>query len=111
MSKEYYSMIESIVIEEYERLLKLVQSYQQSLASYPKGKLVYKVRRGKEYLHLQWREGVRVHTKYVHHHSHDQLDELREQIRKRDKLLEKIKITKQKIKSLEKGFKMPKKDT
>lgn len=49
-------MIESIVIEEYERLLKLVELYQCNISGYPK-------RRGKRYLHLQWREGHKVHTK------------------------------------------------
>ncbi len=54
-----------IVSEEKRRIEKMISAYEQELLSLPKGSLVSKTVKSKQYYYLQYREGKKTVSSYV----------------------------------------------
>ena len=59
------SVLDEVLIEEYERCERIKQFRLNKLSELPQGYLSRKVIKGKEYYYLQWREGKKVVSQYV----------------------------------------------
>lgn len=58
-------MIIDILEEEFERLQRMEKSYQEKIATLPKGSIQYKRINGRKYPYLFFREGNQVKSKYL----------------------------------------------
>lgn len=74
------SILDEVLIEEYERSERIKQMYMEKLRDLPKGSLSRKIISGKEYYYLQYREGDKVKGEYV---QNDQVELLQKQIEDR----------------------------
>ena len=72
-----------VLKEEYSRSLRFQSSILKELSTLPKGYISVKKINGKERYYLQVREGIRVKSKYI---SSTQINELRNQIERRNEL-------------------------
>jgi len=76
------SLLSQIVAEEKDRIKKMISEYEQELGTLPKGTLVGKKVKDKQYFYLQFREGKKTVSCYVGCKA-DIVDELRERIKRR----------------------------
>jgi len=76
------SLITQIVSEEKHRIEKMISGYERELLSLPKGALVCKTVKNKQYYYLQFREGKKTVSSYVGNDA-DTVDELRERVNRR----------------------------
>lgn len=60
------SILEEVLIEEYQRSLRTSAALRNAIASLPKGSVQMKRIKGREYPYLQWREGKKVCSAYIH---------------------------------------------
>jgi len=58
-------LIDSIVMQEKDRIEKMISMYKEELKLLPQGTFLIKKIRGKEYLYNQYRDGNRVVSKYI----------------------------------------------
>lgn len=59
------SILQSELIDQYYRAKRAVDAYIKEIEVLPKGYISHKSISGKEYSYLQWREGGKVHSKYI----------------------------------------------
>ena len=76
------SLLSQIVAEEKDRIKKMISEYEQELVTLPKGTLVGKKVKDKQYFYLQFREGKKIVSSYIGGKA-DKIDELREHINRR----------------------------
>ena len=76
------SLLSQIVVEEKDRIKKMISEYEQELGTLPKGTLVGKKVKDKQYFYLQFREGKKIVSSYIGGKP-DKIDELRERINRR----------------------------
>ena len=74
------SIIDEVLLEEYERSLRISRALEEEIASLPKGSIQIKHINGREYHYLQFREGKKIVSRYV---ADAEVDALRESIRRR----------------------------
>ena len=79
-------ILNSILIEELERLRKLKKHYEQEISKLPKGCLVRKKIKGHLYYYLNYREGKKGVFKYLGKLNNKELGKLEEKISERRKL-------------------------
>ena len=77
------SILEDVLIEEYNRCERIKQLYLENIESLPKGCLSQKKISGKIYMYLQHREGAKIVSQYV---PYEQVEEVRKQIERRRRL-------------------------
>lgn len=85
---EEASILEGVLLEEYERSLRTTEALQDAIATLPSGYIRESRRGGRVYYYLQRREGKRVVSEYV---PRDRVDELRGQIERRKSYAEGLK--------------------
>ena len=76
------SLLSIIVAEEKDRIKKMISGYEQELVTLPKGSLVAKKIKNKQYFYLQFRKGKKIISSYIGGKA-DKVDELRELINRR----------------------------
>ena len=59
------SILEEVLVEEYERSVRITRALEEELATLPRGSLRERVVDGRTYYYLQYREGSRVMSDYV----------------------------------------------
>lgn len=77
------SVLQMVMLEEYARLLRLINGIEAELKELPKGYISKKQIRNKESYYLQWRDGDKVRSKYI---SGEKIEEMREKVAKRQSL-------------------------
>mgnify|MGYP006972506629 CR=1 FL=1 len=82
------NVIDDVVEREMARNRREREKIELLLSDYPKGSLLIRENRGKRYCYLKFRKGKKVITKYVCAES--MINELREVMVERDKLIETI---------------------
>lgn len=71
------SVLEEVLLEEYERSLRISAVLEEEIASLPRGSIRARKVRGREYYYLQYRDGKRVKSDYV---KPEDVEHVREQI-------------------------------
>lgn len=92
------SGLKDIVVEEKERLEKLIIFYNQEISKYPKGYISKKMRNGNIYYYNSFREGEKVKSIYIGKAESLELKDIEKQINKRKELEKKLSITKKNLK-------------
>ena len=59
------SILEDVLIEEYDRSLRILHAIEEENKSLPRGSIRQKIVGGRKYYYLQYREGKQVRSKYV----------------------------------------------
>lgn len=77
------SVLQMVMLEEYERLLRLIDGIEVELKELPKGYISRKHIRNKYSYYLQWRDGDKIKSQYI---SADKLEELQEKVARRQSL-------------------------
>jgi len=94
------SIIQDVLKEEYERLKSLEQKYEREIEFLPKGTISKRVRNGKFYFYLVYREKQKVITQYIGKIESQKSQETIEQVKKRKQLEDKLKQVRINIKEL-----------
>lgn len=92
------SILEGVLLEEYERSLRTTEALEDAIADLPAGYVRESKRGGRVYYYLQRREGNRVVSKYV---PRDRVDDLRSQIERRKSYEEGLKAQKRARRQIE----------
>ena len=71
------SVLEEVLLEEYERSLRISAALEEEIAGLPRGSIRVRKVRGREYYYLQYRDGKRVKSDYV---KSEDVERVREQI-------------------------------
>ena len=87
------SLLKQIVSEEKARIEKMILDYEDELAPLPKGTMVCKKVKNKQYYYLQFREGKKTISTYVGN-DEDKVAELKEQISRRKHIEAMLKMLK-----------------
>ena len=95
------NVIESVLLDEKHRNLRMQEQYKKEIEELPKGKLTLKKRKSGEYFYLVYREGRKVKYKYVGKDATD----IEKQIEKRKHLEELLKKLKKEYKQIKKVVK------
>lgn len=94
-------MIRNILQEELDYALKLKEHYLDNLEELPRGNLSVKKINSRAYTYLQYREGRKVISKIV---SPEELPDLKDKIKKRDRFGKLLKEVEEKISYLRKAL-------
>ena len=95
------SILESQLLEEYERCWDHLVLSENEVIKCPKGYITTKIINGSIYNYLQWREGKHVKSRYI---KDNELDDIFVGVKRRRSLEENIKQLKKDIKILEKAL-------
>ena len=95
---ERASVLQMVLLEEYSRLLRMIEGIKKELKALPKGYISRKNIRGKESFYLQWREGDKIKSKYI---AADDVEELSNKVKRRQELEKSLRISKKNLKKLE----------
>lgn len=82
------SILEEVLLEEYDRSCRLSRALEAELAELPKGSIRERVINGRIYYYLQYRDGVQVKSDYVRS---SEVEELRRMIARRKELVKALK--------------------
>ena len=96
------SVVQDVIKEEYNRLIELIEQYDQKIADYPKGSISVKSRRGKPYYYLSFREGDKVKSVYLGKEDSSKVIKYSEQIKKRQRYEELRKQAKKNLNDIRK---------
>ena len=96
------SVIEDILIEEYNRLKELADKYKSELAILPKGSISEKIIKNNKYYYLAYRKGNKVIFEYIGKKGARKYQEIEESLRKRKILENKLKSVKKDLKEIAK---------
>lgn len=77
------SVLQMVLLEEYERLLRIIEGIEAELKDLPKGYVSKKIIRGKESFYLQWRDGEKIKSKYL---SADSIESVMQAVARRQEL-------------------------
>jgi hypothetical protein len=94
-------IIKDVNREEYERQLKLLESYRAMISQLPKGCINKKKRGNGIYIYLNYREGSKVKSRYIGKSGSDAAEKIVVQIEKRRDIENKLKEVKNNICELE----------
>ncbi len=86
--------------KEKARIVEMKQTYEAQLSEFPRGSLVIRESNKRQYCYFRYRDGKRVITKYAG--TIQKLEELKDQIARRDALVGEIKTLDQEIERIEK---------
>lgn len=95
------SILEGVLLEEYERSLRITAVLEEEVSLLPKGYVRESKRNGHVYYYLQRREGDRVVSEYV---PHDRVEELRDKIGRRKTCERGLKIQERNRRQIEKAL-------
>ena len=98
-------IIKSVFLDELERHKRMVARYEKECASLPKGSVFKRKIGNQEYLYLNYREGKKVHSKFLGKIGSIDLKDLENKISRRKELTALIKKMNKEIKELEKETK------
>ncbi|MBA7513980.1 hypothetical protein ES705_05998 [subsurface metagenome] len=98
------SALQGILREEYDRLGKLSEKYQNELKRLPKGSISVKEIRNNNYYYLAFRKKKKVIFKYLGKEDSIKLNQIEEQLRKRKDLELKLRQVNSDIKELSKSI-------
>ncbi|KUO52362.1 MAG: hypothetical protein APF76_04825 [Desulfitibacter sp. BRH_c19] len=96
-------VIKGVLQDELERQNRMLRAYQKKAVLLPKGSVVNKNIRGKEYFYLQYRDGEKVVSKYIPNNEFPVINSKIEERKKIDKIVSDIK---KEIKFIEKALKI-----
>ena len=85
------SVFQDLLKEEIKRLGELKKKYEKEIVSFPKGTLSKKIRNGKPYLYLAYREKDKVKFEYVGKEDSEKVQIIKELIVKRQDINQKLK--------------------
>jgi hypothetical protein len=88
------SVLSEILLEEYERLLRTISSYESMAGELPKGSIREKSINGRRYAYLQWRDGSKICSKYIKRDEVGNLNELIEKRKRYDRELQTLRASK-----------------
>lgn len=97
------STIKSVLEEEFNRLQKLKQRYDKEIEDLPVGSLSIKIRKGKEYAYIAYRDNDKVKTDYIGPVNSNEVKKIKEKIEKRKELESLLKTTIHRIREIEKA--------
>ena len=97
------SVFQDLIKEEIKRLSELKEKYEKEIESFPKGSLSNKIRNGKSYLYLAYREKNKVKFEYVGKEESEKVQKIRELIAKRQDISNKLKQVNKELKELMKS--------
>jgi hypothetical protein len=92
------SILDEVLLEEYNRMKKMRVVIQNDIDSLPKGYLSIKVIKGKPHVYLQWRKGSKIVSRYI---PVKQVAEIKKQIEKRNQHKQAIHEIDQNLKKIE----------
>ena len=95
------SVLEEVLLEEYDRSMRIKAAIEKEQESLPKGSIQKKLIHGVECYYLQFRENDKVKSKYI---NANDLDAYKENISKRKENAARLKELKQSIKQIEKAL-------
>ena len=98
------SILQDVLLDEYERLKSLAQWYVKEISSLPKGSISIKKRRDREYLYINYREKNKVKSNYVGLVSSEKAVEIANKIKQRKKFEKELKVVKRDLKELERAL-------
>ncbi len=88
---ETMSIIQSVIIEEFERLKRLKNNYNKEIEALPRGAVSKRKRGARFYLYLIYRSDKKVVTKYVGNWESEKAKAVLKQVRQRQELEQKLK--------------------
>lgn len=94
------SILDEVLIEEYERLKRFKKMYQEKLQNLPKGYLSRKNIKGKVYYYLQYRDGEKIVSQFV---PNENVELLQKQIEERRKYERRIREVEADLKKIRKA--------
>lgn len=77
------SVLQTVMLEEYDRLIRLIDGIESELVDLPKGYISKKIINNNEYYYLQWRDGKKVKSKHI---SAADASKLQESVKRRQDL-------------------------
>ena len=97
------SVLDDVLLEEYERLNRFKQAYISKIEELPKGYMSHKKIGKKRYAYLQWREGSKVISQYI---SNNEISIFEQRIEERKKYQQRLQVVESDIKKIKKvvGF-------
>jgi hypothetical protein len=94
------SVFQDLLKEEIKRLRELKKKYENEIESFPKGSLSKKIRNGKPYLYLAYREKGKVKFEYIGREHSEKVQKIKEMIVKRQGFNQKLKQVNKELKEL-----------
>ena len=91
------SILDEVLIEEYERSKRFKKMYQEKLQDLPKGYLSRKNIKGKVYYYLQYRDGEKIVSQFVPNENVESLQKQIEDRRKYEKRVREVEADLRKI--------------
>ena len=95
------SVLEEILIEEYDRSARMVRALDAELASLPRGSIREKLIKGHVYFYLQYREGNHVRSVYI---PKEDVGEMRMRLESRARCLKEKKEQKMAMRQIERAL-------
>ena len=95
------TVLEQILIEEYERSKKQKELAKKVIKESIKGNIKKQIIKGNEYYYLQWREADKIKSKYI---KKNELDNIKQQILRRNEAKKMLKTAKKDLKMLERAL-------
>lgn len=95
------SAFEEVMIEEYERSIKIYRLLAEEIEMLPKGSIQKKIINNKNYSYLMYREGSKIKSKYV---AEEELEELNKKIQRRKENIIALKEIKKSLQQIEKAL-------
>jgi len=97
------SVLQMVLLEEYARLLRVIEGIEEELKELPRGYVSRKMIRGNESFYLQWREGEKIKSKYI---PLDDLDAVVVAVSRRQELKKALKVHQEDKRRLELALSM-----
>ena len=94
------SVLEEVMLEEYERSIKIYRLITEEIKMLPKGSIQKKRINNKNYSYLMYREGSKIKSKYVT----EEVEELNEKIQRRKENIIALKEIKKSLQQIEKAL-------
>ena len=98
------SIVKNMLVEERNRLEKLLKKYLKNLKRFPKGSISIKTINNIKYIYLAFREDKKVHFKYIGRKDSDKAKEIKKDIQERRELEKRIKQVKESLKEVKKAL-------
>lgn len=95
------SVLEEVMLEEYERSIKIYRLLAEEIKMLPKGSIQKKRINNKNYNYLMYREGSKIKSKYI---TEEELEELNEKIQRRKENIIALKEIKKSLQQIEKAL-------
>lgn len=95
------SAFEEVMIEEYERSIKIYRLLAEEIEMLPKGSIQKKRINNKNYSYLMYREGSKIKSEYV---AEEELEELNKKIQRRKENIIALKEIKKSLQQIEKAL-------